>query len=351
MECPPHRPKQPIVLALEDPFGQRQGATLLVVAKGVARLRVEALAVSGPLLVHVEQVGESSEQRPVHAHFGAFLFQEAMHVKIPRALGDLSPELAHEPHDRLHPEGVQFDFVVHRRDCGHLVHEIPAGQRGEDFSHEPGVLLEGSRMFKKPGKPHKNLFGDTVHRAFFNFIGAKGVKELIHDISNVEGVDHAEEEVQICFEARLLPGALVEAVVSSEQDDPKAVEPRMTQGEPILGLVHAESAGSARPCGHEDVPGDDVLAAQAGRLKILDVLHQVSHGEVRGIAQAVVPVFFRALVTCERDVGEGPRPIAEALQDSFHQPVVSGRQPAKQHRGVRSLRIEERVLNGAVVVP
>ena len=115
-----------------------------------------------------------------------------------------------------------------------------------------------------------------------------------------------------------------------EQQDAEAVEAGVLQGEAVLGLIHAEAAGSAGTGGKEDVIIDDVLTRHPLRLELLQVLHQIADGEVGRIALAVIPVFLTQLKSGDIGAGHNFAFIPAALKDGAYQGFMFPGKAAEQ---------------------
>ena len=88
------------------------------------------------------------------------------------------------------------------------------------------------------------------------------VGHFVQHVAAVQGVEDTEEEVDVHLQAGFGVG-LGEAAGLLEQEHAEAVEAGIAQGQAILGLVHAEAAGSAGAGREEDVAVDDFLLGKS----------------------------------------------------------------------------------------
>ncbi len=194
-----------------------------------------------------------------------------------------------------------------------------------------------------------DLVEETLGLAFLDLVGADEVAELVDAVAHVEGVEDAEEEVDVEGEAGLGVG-LGEAAGLLEEQDAEAVVAGVAEGEAILGLVHAEAAGTAGAGGEEDVAVDDVLLGEALVFEVLEVLDQVADGEVGRVALAVVAELLAGLEGGDVGGGDGLAGVAEALQGAVDQLFVLPGEAAEQNGRLAALVGEEEALGGLLEV-
>ena len=103
----------------------------------------------------------------------------------------------------------------------------------------------------------------------------------------MHGVQHSETEINAELQSRL-SGLGLDSVAIFEQQNSKAVKTRVLQRETIFGLIHPEAARAARTRGEENVVIQNVLAGETLLLQKLEILHEISDGEVRWIALTVI---------------------------------------------------------------
>src|SRR5262249_33645624 len=120
---------------------------------------------------------------------------------------------------------------------------------------------------------------------------------------------------------------------------------RIAQRQPILRLVHPETARPTGASREEDVVVENLLTRLAFLLKSLQKLHQIADREVGGIALAVVAVFFASLKS--RYVRDRKR--ATFISQSFKRPMdqlfMFPGETAEQKRGVCPLALREWVFD------
>src|SRR5262249_8713853 len=90
------------------------------------------------------------------------------------------------------------------------------------------------------------------------FVRSNLVTDVVQHISEVQRVERPEAEVDAEFQPRL-SGRRVDAVILLEEEDPKTVKTRVLHTQTVLGLVHAEPAGTARSRREEHVIVDNLL--------------------------------------------------------------------------------------------
>ena len=177
-----------------------------------------------------------------------------------------------------------------------------------------GFAQSGARLFDLKrlailqvlAEPVDHLAEDAVGLALVRFVGADLVDQVVDDVAQVHGIQHAEAEIDGELQSGLARGGL-DSVAVLEQQDAEAVEAGILQRETIFGLVHAEAAGTARAGGKEDVVVQNLLAWHAFFLQELQILHQIADGEVGRIALAVVAEFLAGLEGRRRSAPEASR--------------------------------------------
>ena len=186
---------------------------------------------------------------------------------------------------------------------------------------------------------------DFIRLAFFHFIGTDAVNHLVHDVAQIERVEHAHAEVdgelQAGFSRRRL-----HTIILLEEQYPEAVEARVLQRQAIFRLVHAEAARSAGAGGKEDVIVDDLLLGEAARrLQRLQVLHQIADGEVGRIALAVVAVLFAQLKGRDVRHRHNLATISAAFEDGLDHAFMLPGQAAEKDGNLAALLGAERPLD------
>src|SRR5215472_16264360 len=362
-----------VIFALEDGFGELQFRDLLAIAEldlgagaelphrrqdGAFFEALEIFVLLDHLVNHVHDPGADG----LHQNLRAFLLQEVEHVDVAVALGGLRPEFAGDLDDRLHAQAVDVDTVesvAHLFERGdvlialELVDELADVFRGvAEAAQVPGHAgFELPRLFLA-----ENLV-QVVHAsvehavgvAGVDLVGTQGVGHLVHHVAAVEGVEDAEEEVDVHFQAGFGVG-LGEAAGLLEEEHAEAVEPGVAQGEPVLGFVHAEATRPAGAGGEEDVAVDDFLLRDALLFEALQVLDQVADGEVGGVALAVVAVLLAGLKGFDVGSRYGFGAVAQAFEGAVHQLLVLPGEAAEEQRGVGALVGGEGALGGLLEV-
>ena len=182
-----------------------------------------------------------------------------------------------------------------------------------------------------------------------HLVGADLIGDVVDEVTDVEGIDDPEEEVEVHLEPRL-EFRLVEPPLLLEELHAEAVEAGVPQRQPEFRLVHPEAARPARPRGEEDVTVEDLLPGEPLRLETLQVLHEVADGEVGRVALPVVAELLSRLEG--RDVGGRDHldVIAEPLERAVDEILVLPRQPSEEDRRLRPLRLREGTFDGTVEV-
>ena len=162
------------------------------------------------------------------------------------------------------------------------------------------------------------LIQNRICLSLRHLIGANLIGEAVDEVGHHERVDEAEEKIHVQLQpglsARLLhPGRLL------KEDDPEAAKAGVVEGEPVLRLVHAETARAARSGSEEDIILDNLLFREPLLLQFLEVLNEVSYRKVGGVALAVVAVLLAHLKGLHRRDGEVLRLIAEAFEGGLAQ--------------------------------
>src|ERR1022692_4366567 len=270
------------------------------------------------LIHHVHHPGPDR----LDQHLLAFTLHKFEHVKVAIAHGDLRPELADDPDYRLHAPAIHLDgselFADSRQrlfvwvavkllaDLGQRVDpDLPLlALVGAYFLGHPFrqvfVVLERLALAQQGAQRIDGRLEDLIRLAFLDFVGTNAVDHLVHDVAQVEGIEHAHAEVHRELQPGFAGGRL-HAVILLEEQYPEAGEAGVLQSQAILRLVHAEAARTTGTGGKEDVVVDDLVLRHAARLQALEVLHQIANREVGGLALAVVAVFLAQLK--RRDVG------------------------------------------------
>lgn len=235
----------------ENLLGQGQSEALLEVLEIVpgplvdaesipAPQAVKLLPVLRPLLVHVQQVGQASEDRAIHVDLGALLSRKRCMWKLPgpsviwaqNSPMNFTTGLTRNGSSSTSSYIAATARISSTRSCRvklrkklpEIVHGLLRAGTGERARPRRGDV-ESLPVLEEQGQPGQRRFGHAIHCARLHFVGAEGVEELVHDVRDVEGADDPDEEVEVRLETRLEAGALVDAVVRSEEEDPKPSNP------------------------------------------------------------------------------------------------------------------------------
>src|SRR5581483_6068710 len=307
----------------------------------------------------------------LNQYLRAFALQELEHVEVAVAFGDLRPELADDLHYRLHLQAVDFDGVQLFADRSHGVFigiavKLLAQLEQRIHGHFPLLAFVFAALLRHPRRQvlvvlewlalaqhgaervHRTL-PDLVRLALFHFIGTDAIDHLVHDVAEIERVEHAAAEIDGELQAGFAGGRLY-AIVLLEQQHAKVPKPRVLQSQAILRLIHAEAARPARPGSEEDVIVTDLLLRHALRLEELQVLDEVADGEVRRVALPVVAVFLAQLEGIDVRHRQHVAVIAAALEDSLDHALVLPRQAAEQDRHLGAFFGAERALRRTLEV-
>ena len=307
----------------------------------------------------------------LHQHLRAFALQELEHVEVAVAFGGLRPELADDLDHRLHAQAIDLDrgqLLAHRGQ-GFLVGIAvkllaDLGQRvdpdlpllafvGADLLRHPlrqvFVIFERLALAQHGAKRVHRFVENTVGRALFHFEWTNAEDHLVHDVAQVQRVEHAHAEVHRKLQPRLARGRL-HAVVLLEQQHAEAVEACVLQGQAILGLIHAEAARATGASGEEDVVVDDLLLGHAAGFQALQILHQVAHRKIRRIALPVVAVFLAELERRHIRHRQDLAAVAAAFEDGLDDLFVLPGQAAEENRHLAALLRGEGTLDGTLEV-
>src|SRR5262249_38442272 len=135
-----------------------------------------------------------------------------------------------------------------------------------------------------------------------------------------------------------------------KQRGAEATEPGLPRREAIRGPVQAEGAGAAGSRREEDVVVENLLARNAFLLEELEILHQVAHSEIGGIALAVVAEFLARLEASDIRHRQFLALVSAALEDGADQVFVLPGKTTKQDGDVATLLRRECPLDGAMEV-
>ena len=311
---------QLVVLALENRLRESQLGQLLpgiqMTVKKLSQVplgyflgdEIEAALILGLLFRLMNHVRDPRADR-FHQHLGAFLLQKLEHVEVPIALGGLGPEFARDLDRRFYPCAVDRDgieAIANFVKSGCVIVTIELIEKLAEQSGGPGkrsLADEFSELaFQSVGALAPHYFLQQV-QAFvehpvrltrIHFVGPDLIRNVVDDVPDIHGVEDAQEEVQVHFQAGFRLG-LIQASTLLEKQDTEAVKAGVAQSQSILSLVHPKPARTASTGSEEDVAIDYLLLRHAVLFQVLQILDQIAHGEVRRITLAVVSVFFAEL--------------------------------------------------------
>ena len=238
---------------------------------------------SGGTCLHLVHHVHDPRADGLDQHLRAFALQKLEHVEVAVAFGDLRPELANDLHDGLYPEAVNLDgsdLVMHSLQgvfVGVPVELLADFQQRVDpdfpllafvrrdaLRHPPGkifVVFEGFTVAQHGAERVDRFVEDPVRFALLNFIRADAIDHLVHDVAEIEGVEHAHAKVDGELQSGLAGGSFYAVVLLKEQHA-ETIEARILQGQAILGFVHTEATRPTRTGGEEDVVVDDLLLGE-----------------------------------------------------------------------------------------
>ena len=315
-------------------------------------------------LALVQQVGDPRGDR-LDQHLRALAFEEGEHVEVAVAFGRLGPEFAGDLDDGLDAGAVHFNRVQHLpalgqridvdipklvlADFAERVQRVAQGLARRQAALQPrrGALhdLERGTLAQRGGEPGHGLLEDAVRLARIHLERTDLVDDVVHHVAGVQGVQHAQAEIDGELQARLSRRRF-QAVLVMEEQDAEAVEPRIFQREAVLGLVHPEAAGPARAGREEDVVVEDLLARDPRFFQRLKMLHEVSDREVGRVALAVVAVFLADLKGGHVGHGQPLALVVAALKDGANQLLVLPGEAAKENGDASALFGGEGALEG-----
>src|ERR1017187_5728419 len=184
---------------------------------------IERPAGSGARLRLVHHVHHPGPDR-LHQHLRAFTLQEFENVEVAIALGDLRPELADDLDHGLHAQAVHLDggelladsrqrlfvgvAVKLLADLGQRVDpDLPLlALIGTDPLRHPlrqvFVVFERLTLAQQGAQLVDGRLEDFICPALLDFVRTDTVDHLVHDVAEVEGIEHAHAEVH----AELQPG-------------------------------------------------------------------------------------------------------------------------------------------------
>ncbi|MBI4263801.1 MAG: hypothetical protein HY657_05470 [Acidobacteria bacterium] len=331
---------------------------------GPRRRIIDILAADPVRLGEPQHVHDPGADRLDH-HLRALALEEAEHPEVAVALGGLRPELPGDLHHRLHAQAVDLnraDALARRLE---RLDRLRAVQVVVDLAERVERVAERPALAQPPWRALLDfVLLSITHRAcevVHHFVHhavclARAhlertdlVGHVVEDVAEVERAERPHAEVHGELQARLARGG-PDAVGLLKQEHPEPVEARVLHAEAVLRLVHAEAARAARSRGEEHVVVDDLLAGEAGRFQMLEVLDQMPDGEIRRIALAVVAVLLAELERGDIRRRQNLHPVAGRLKGGLDEPLVLRREPAEQDRDAVALGRRERPLNPAVKV-
>ena len=288
-------------------------------------------------------------------------------MEVAVALRELRPEFAGDLHQRLHAGAIHPDGI-HFFACGpegiqvilapHVL--VPFAEDVEgvaqnfvvfEFRLGPG----GSALFNLERLAISQVIAKTVHHlaehaigvALVRFIGTNLVDEVVDNIAEVHGIEHAKSEIDGELQAGLSRSGL-DAVAVFEKQHAEAIEAGILKRKAILGFIHAEAARPARTRRKEDIVIQNLPAREAFFLQELEILHQVADGEVRGIALPVVAELLAGLKAGDVRHGQLFATIAAALEDGANQVLMFPGEAAEKNRYLIALFGGEGALYGTM---
>ena len=206
-----------------------------------------------------------------------------------------------------------------------------AQQRGELAFQRVGPLAAHDFL-----KHVQALVEDAVGFARVHFVRADLIGNVVDDVADVQGVQDVEEEVEVHFQAGFR-FRLVQSARLLKQQHAESIKARVAQCQAILGFVHAEAAGAAGAGGEENVTVNDLLLGQALLFQASGQTAQGCHGEVRGVALAVVAVFLAELEGVLVGDRQGFALVAETFQSAVDKLFMLPGEAAEENGGVIAL--------------
>src|SRR5262249_48778977 len=155
------------------------------------------------------------------------------------------------------------------------------GPLGGSFHDVPAPAVA-----ERIGEGLSGVVDDSVGLALVHFERTDLVDELVEDVAEVQGIEHAHAEIDGELEAGLAAGCL-DPIGLLKEEDAEAIKAGVLESEAIFGFVHTEAAGAAGTSSEEDVVIDDVLLGHPLRFEPLQVTNQVPHREIGRVALAV----------------------------------------------------------------
>ena len=205
--------------------------------------------------------------------------------------------------------------------------------------------------------PIPEVLREHIHRlakhalslALLHFERTNLVDQVVAHIAQVQGVQHAESEVNGELQAGIV-GCGLDGLFCLVKHKAESLIAGVLQRQPVLRLIHAEAARTARARRKENVVVDDVLARQAFFLEELEMLHQIPHREIRRVALPVVAVFLADLERRHIRHRQLLATVSAALKYGADQILVLPGEAAKKNRDFAALLCRKRALHRPVEV-
>ena len=222
--------------------------------------------------------------------------------------------------------------------------------RERSHSRQPLQNLKAWALAEKSAQSVHDLGKSAVGFTRNNLVGTELVKHLVGDVAQIERVQHSHAEIDGEFQSRLARLGL-EPIVLRKQQDAKPSKSSVLQRHPVLGFVHPEAARPARPRSEEDVVVQDLLPAKPACFQPAQILDQIAHREICGIALCRVPEFPTQVIGGKIRIGQDFAAVAAPVKNRLDKFLVLPGEPAEEDGDPLALLPGEEPLLRAAEVP
>ena len=194
----------------------------------------------------------------------ALAFEEAEHIKIAVALGELRPEFADNFDHRLDARVIDLNFLNAQARLPHLGDKLRAVEMIDDLARDVEKACEPRGVPQRRGQPARRAFQNLelppgfqekaqpvhyiinrpVSAARNGLEGTDAVAEVVDHVAQVEHVERAKIEVQRELQSGII-GCGLDGLLGLVKHNAESLIACVLERQTILRLVHAEAAGSA----------------------------------------------------------------------------------------------------------
>jgi hypothetical protein len=303
-------------------------------------------------------------------HLRAFAFEEAEHIEVAVAFGELRPELADDLDHGLHTRVIDLDFTQAAARLPHLADELRAVEMIQNLARCVEKAQQLRSAPQRRGQPGRHTFqnlespagfeemAQPVHHFFKGSIGASrnrlewadAIAEVVEDIAQVEHIERAQVEVQRELQAGIV-GCGLDGLLGLVEHDAESLIAGVLQRQPVLRFIHAEAAGTAGAGGEKNILFLNLVARIALIFQRTQKLDEVADCEIGGIALAVIAEFPAKGEGLHIRSGQHLAAITAGAQNGLDEALMLPGEAAEEDRHLVPLLGGEGPLRGAVIMP